>query len=83
MHDPLPLTQIRHRHDLHHQTRPTGKMLRSLPRARFGIILLPGEAGPFPFLEDVLDEVVAEGGVDGGGLGFVGAGLGCDVLRGN
>lgn len=81
MHHPLPATQIRHRHNLHHQTRPAREMLRSLPRARFGVILLPGEARAFPLVEDVFDEVVAEGGVDGGGLGFVGAGLEGDVLN--
>ena len=80
MHHPLPPTQIRHRHNLHHQTRPTGKMLRSLPSARFGVILLPRKARSFPLIEDVFDEVDAKGGVDIGGLGFVGAGLDCDVL---
>lgn len=84
MHHSLPSlapTQIRHRHKLHHQTSPARKMLRSLPRARFGVILLPREARPFPFVEDVFDEVFAEGGVDVGGLRLVGAGLDCDVLN--
>lgn len=81
--NPIPVatpTQIRHRHDLHHQTRPSRKMLRSLPSARFRVILLPREARPLPFIEDVFDEVLAKGGVDFGCLGLVRAGLDCDVL---
>lgn len=82
MHDalPSPALQIRHRHNLNHQTRPARKMLRSLPRARFRVILLPREARSFPFVEDVFDKVFAKGGVDFGGLGFVGPRLDCDVL---
>lgn len=82
MHDALPAAalQIRHRHNLNHQTRPASKMLRSLPRARFRVILLPREARSFPFVEDVFDEVFPKGIVDAGGLGFMGAGLDCDVL---
>ena len=56
-------------------------MLRSLSGACFGIILLPCEAGSFPFIEDVVDEIFAERGVDIGCLRFVGAGLDCDVLN--
>lgn len=80
MHHPLTLAQIRHGHNLHHQTRPTREVLRSLPRARFGVVLLPGEACSFPLVEDVFDEVFPEGGVDAGGLRFVGARLDRDVL---
>lgn len=84
MHHPLPSVtpiQIRHRHNLHHQTRPPGKMLRSLPRACFRVILLPRKARLLPFIEDVFDEIIAERGVDVRGLRFVGAGLACDVLH--
>lgn len=83
MHHPLPFltpTQIRHRHNLNHQTRPAREMLRSLPRARFRIILLPRKSRPLPFVEDVFDEVFAERSVDVGGLRFVRSGLPCDVL---
>lgn len=83
MHHPLPSltpTQIRHRHNLNHQTRPARKMLRSLPLPCFRIILLPREACSFPFIEDIFDEVLAKRRVDFGGLRFVGARLRCDVL---
>lgn len=84
MHNPLPSlnprTQIRHRHNLHHQTRPTRKMLRALSGARLGIILLPRETRSFPLVVDIFHEVFAESGVDVGGLRFVGPALGCDVL---
>ena len=43
--------------------------------------MFPREACLFPLFEDVVHEVLAEGGVDCCGLGFVGAGLGCDVLE--
>ena len=74
------ITQIGHRHDLNHQTRPTREMLRALSRACLGIVLLPRKPRAFPFVEDDIDEVFAEGVVDLGGLGFVGARLVGDVL---
>jgi hypothetical protein len=37
-------TQIRQRHDLHHQARPAGEMLRPLSGTCFRVILLPCEA---------------------------------------
>ena len=80
MHDPPATAQIRHRHNLNHQTGPSGEMLRSLSSARFRVILLPREARPFPFLEHVLHEIFAEGAVDRGGLRFVGTVLDCNVL---
>lgn len=55
-------------------------MLRSLSGARFGIILLPREARSLPLVEDVVDEVFSERGVNSGGSGFVGARSDCDVL---
>jgi hypothetical protein len=54
LHLRLPTLQTRHRHDLHHKTSPSSKMLRALPQACFGIVLLPRKARPLPFLEDVL-----------------------------
>ena len=73
--------QIRHRHNLHHQARPARKMLRSLPGSSLGIILLPRKPCLFPLIENVVYEVLAKGGVDFGGLGFMWAGLACDVLE--
>ena len=80
MHDPLPSIQIRHHHNFNHQTGPPREMLRSLSSARLGVILLPREARLFPLIEDVIHEVFPESGVDSGGLRFVRAGLGCNVL---
>ena len=80
MHNPPTTAQIRHRHNLNHQTRPSGEMLRSLSSPRFRIILLPREARSFPFIKHVLHEIFAERAVDVGGLRFVGTGLGCNVL---
>ena len=56
-------------------------MLRSLPLSGFGVVLFPREACLFPLFKDVVDEVLTKGGVDFCGLGFVWAGLGCDVLE--
>ena len=77
---PSRIAQIRHRHDLDYQARPAGKMLCPLSSACFRVVLLPCEACSFPFVEDVFYKVFAQGGVDFRGLGFVLAGLGCDVL---
>ena len=77
----LPLPQIRHRHNLHHQTGPAGEMLRSLPSARFRIILLPREARPFPFVKHVFHKVFPKRCVNLGGLRSVRTGLGCNVLH--
>ena len=74
-------TQIRHCHNLHHQTRPAREMLRSLASARFRVILLPREARSFPFVEDVFDKIFPERGVNVDGLRFVVARLNCDVLH--
>ncbi len=77
---PVLSAQVWHRHDFHYQTRPAGEMLRPLSRTSLGIILLPREACPFPFVEDIVDEVFAERGVDFGCLRFVRAGLRCNIL---
>ena len=55
-------------------------MLRSLPLAGFRFILLPREARPLPFIEDVFDEVLAEELVDIGGIRKIKKMLPCDVL---
>ena len=80
MHDLLRSVQIRHRHNLDHQTRPSREMLRSLSSACLGVILLPGEARLFPLIEDVVHKIFPESDVDFGGLRFVWSRLGCDVL---
>ena len=45
---PIPATQIGHAHDLNHETRPPREMLRSLPLACLGVVLLPGKACLYP-----------------------------------
>ena len=78
---PFPrCTQIRHCHDLDHQARPAREMLRSLSSASLRVVLLPCEARAFPFVEDVVDEVLAEGGVDVCGLRFMRARLSSNIL---
>ena len=80
MHDPLASVQVRHRHDLDHETCPPREMLRSLSSACLRVILFPCEARLFPLIEDVIHEVFPKSGVDFGGLGFVWARLGSNVL---
>lgn len=60
---PSTTTQIRHPHDLHHQTRPAREMLRPLSFARLRIILFPSKASLPPGVVDGLDEVEAESAV--------------------
>ena len=81
MHEPLPSVQVRHRHDFDHETRPPREMLRSLSSACLRVILFPREARLFPLIEDVIHEVFPESGIDFGGLGFVWARLGSNVLN--
>jgi len=69
-------------HNVHHQARPSREMLRSLPNARFRVILFPGKARFLPLVEDVVDEVGAEFGVHGPCAVLVGAGGGGDELFG-
>ena len=49
--------QVRHPHNLDYQTRPTSKVLRSLPCSRFRIILLPSETRLLPLVEDILNKI--------------------------
>lgn len=46
------LVQRLHRHNLHHQARPAGEMLRALTSPRLGVVLLPREARLLPALVD-------------------------------
>lgn len=55
--------KIRHAHDGHDETGPAGEMLGALAPARFGVVLLPREAGELPFVEHGAHEVGAERGV--------------------
>ena len=55
-------------------------MLRPLSGSGFGIVLLPRKAGAFPLVKDIIDEVLAEGSVNLRCLGFMRAGLSCDIL---
>lgn len=74
-------TQIRHRHNFHHQARPPRKMLRSLPLPSLRVILFPREARLLPLIKNVVHKVLTKRGIDFRGLGFVWAGLGCDILE--
>lgn len=77
----MTTAQIRHGHDLNHQTRPAGKVLGALTLARLRVVLLPCETRLLPALENGVDQILTESGVEVLGLGLVGAGLGCDVLK--
>ena len=61
-------------------------MLRALALASLGVILFPREPCALPFAKDVLDEVLAQGGVHLSGLGSVrirfGGGRGGEVEEG-
>ena len=80
MHNLFPSVQVRHRHNFNHQTGPACEMLRSLSSARLRVILFPREARLLPLVEDVVHQIFPESGVYFGGLGFVGARLGRNVL---
>lgn len=64
-------SDFRHSHDLNNQAGPTSKVLSTLTSARVRIILFPSETSLFPALVDGVDEVLAEGGVEFLGSGFV------------
>ena len=81
MHDLLRSVQVRHRHNLNHQTCPACEMLRSLSSASLRVILFPREARLFPLIEDVINEIFPESDVDFSGLSFVWSRLGCNVLE--
>lgn len=73
-------SEIRHGHDLDHERGPAGEMLGALAGARFGVVLLPGEAGAVPLAEDVLDHVEAQSAVHPAGLGLMRALSLCQFL---
>ena len=78
---PALTTQIRHSHNLDHQTRPARKMLRALPFTRLGIILFPRKARLLPTLINSIDQVIAEFGVDFSCASTMGTRLSRDVLE--
>lgn len=78
---PALTTQIRHSHNLDHQTRPARKMLRALPFTRLGVILFPRKARLLPTLINSIDQVIAKFRVDFGCASTVGTGLSRDVLE--
>lgn len=51
-------TDIRHGHNLDHQTRPTGKMLRTLSLSRLGVILFPRESRFLPRIVHGIDQIL-------------------------
>ncbi len=60
--------QVRHDHDLDHQTSPTREMLRALSRPRLRIILFPCESCPLPLTVNILDKIFTEFVVNFSGL---------------
>ena len=71
---PVPARQIRHRHDADDQAGPAREVLRALPVAADGVVLLPRVARLQPGVEDGVDDVAAQVGVDGFAAVLVGAG---------
>lgn len=51
-------TDIRHGHNLDHQTRPTGKMLCTLSLSRLGVILFPRESRFLPRIVHGIDQIL-------------------------
>jgi hypothetical protein len=78
---PTLTTQIRHSHNLDHQTRPAREMLRALSFTRLGVILFPRKTRFLPTLIDSIDQVVAKFGVDFGCASTMRTGLSRDVLE--
>jgi hypothetical protein len=74
------IAHIRHSHDLDHQTGPPREVLRPLPLAGLGVILLPREARLLPVVVDRVDDVLAQTGVQVLSRLLVGTGFGCDFL---
>ena len=72
--------QIREVHDLDNHAGPAGEVLDTLTLAVVGVVLLESETRVLPFLEDVLDQVLAQLGVHGCCALLMGAGLLGDVL---
>lgn len=76
----MAAAQVRHGHDLDDQTRPPSEVLSALALAGLRVVLLPCEACRLPALENSVDKVLAQSGVEVLGFGLVGSRLGCDIL---
>lgn len=74
------LVQRRHSHNLHHQARPSSKVLRALASACLGVVLLPSEARLLPALEYSVDQIRAQLVVQAPSLALEGPLLGSDSL---
>lgn len=72
---------IRHVHNLNDQTCPACEMLGALTLACLRVILLPGKTRLFPLLEDVLNDILAQFGVDLGCLRSVRTWGNCNILE--
>jgi hypothetical protein len=73
--------QIGHGHHLHHHTGPAGEVLGPLSASGFGVILLPGKSGLLPLLEDILNQVLAQVGIQLTSLFLVRAGNDRNILK--
>ncbi len=73
-------THFTHLHDFHNKTRPPSEMLRPLTGSGFGIILLPREPSPLPFIKYILYQILAKARVHGRGLLLIRAFCGGDIL---
>lgn len=75
------LVQRLHRHNLHHQARPAGEMLRALTSTRLRIVLLPREARLLPALVDRINQIRAQLVIQAPGLTLERSLLGADFLQ--
>lgn len=73
--------QIGHGHHLHHHTGPAGEVLGPLSVSGLGVILLPGKSGLLPLLEDILNKVLAQVGIQLTSLFLVRAGNDGNILE--
>lgn len=77
---PPRITDLRHGHDLDHETGPPREVLRALALPRLGVVLLPREARVLPAAEDGVDDVLAQARVQVRRRFLVRARLGGDFL---
>lgn len=74
--------KVRHGHHLDHHAGPAGEVLDALALAVVRVVLFKSETRVLPFLEDVLDQVLAQLGVHLTSLFLVRTGCGCNILDG-
>src|SRR5947207_11796682 len=58
------LGEVRHNHDVHHQARPAGEMLRALPSTCLRVVLFPCKASLLPLPEHVFYHIRSQLDVD-------------------